>query len=178
MNATFEDSDRVLTSDILGMRMEIIKSAADSGGAVFESLTTVVPGFGGPPIHFHPKAEETFRVLSGTLDVCVGREWRQLTPGQSATVPAGVAHTLKNPSATETQFTTTYKPAYEIESFFKTMIALANKDKVTLPPKGLRSVMLASAYPGTNRSLSPPPISGLYRKTLRIQIAHLIVAPR
>ena len=149
-----------MESAVLGMRMEIITSTADSGGAVFEALTTVVPGFGGPPLHIHPKAEETFKVLSGTLEVCVGGEWRQVTAGQSVTAPAGVEHTMRNPGATETSFTATYKPAYEIEGFFRRLIALGNTEKVTLPPKGLRPVMLASmlasSYPATNLSVSPP----------------------
>ena len=40
-------------------------------------------------------------MVSGTLDVCVGGEWRKLATGESVTVPAGTPHTLRNESEAE-----------------------------------------------------------------------------
>ena len=95
------DHDRVLDFAPIGMWREITKSTADTGGELFEAINVLAPGFAGPPLHIHPRAEESYEVLSGTLEVCVGRQWRQVAPGESVTVPAGTPHTLKNGSGAE-----------------------------------------------------------------------------
>ncbi len=71
------------------MRREITRSTADTHGALVDAVDVIAPDFAGPPLHIHPTAEESYSVLSGTLDVCVDRIWRRLDAGQSATVPAG-----------------------------------------------------------------------------------------
>jgi len=48
-----------------------------------------------PPTHIHPNSE-TFDVVSGTLTVEVAGERRELAPGQSVTVAAGVEHAFRN----------------------------------------------------------------------------------
>jgi hypothetical protein len=58
-------------------------------------------------------------VLAGTLDVCVGGEWRVLKPEQSVTVPAGTAHTLKNTHAEEVRLLNVHKPPLAFERFFR-----------------------------------------------------------
>ena len=72
------DADRILDFAPIGMWWEVTRSTADTGGEAFEAVNVLAPGFGGPPLHLHPTAEESYEVLSGTLDVCVDRRWRQL----------------------------------------------------------------------------------------------------
>jgi mannose-6-phosphate isomerase-like protein (cupin superfamily) len=43
-------------------------------------------------------AEESYEIIEGALEVCDG-EWRTVRAGETATVPAGVRHTLRNASA-------------------------------------------------------------------------------
>lgn len=54
-----------------------------------------------PPLHVHPHAEESYRVLSGALEVNVEGEWRQVPAGERHSVPAGRAHTFRNEVAVE-----------------------------------------------------------------------------
>ena len=138
------DQSRVLDFAAIGMRWEITRSTADTGGAFFEAINVVAPGFGGPPLHLHPHAEETYAVTAGALDVCVAGDWRTLRAGESVTVPAGIAHTLKNPHAEEVALINVHKPALDIERFFLRMHALVCAGKLTLPPKNLRSMILIS----------------------------------
>jgi mannose-6-phosphate isomerase-like protein (cupin superfamily) len=141
---TPKDRDRILDFTPIGMWWEITKSTADTGGEFFEAINVVNPGFEGPPLHIHPKAEESYQVLAGTLDVCVGGEWRELKPGQSVTVPAGAAHTLKNTHAEEVRLLNVHKPALAFERFFRRFNTLVCETRLKLPPKDFRSVVLVS----------------------------------
>ena len=60
--------ERVLDFAPLGMWWEITRSTADTGGALFEAVNVLAPGFAGPPLHLHPEAEESYDVfdLSGS----------------------------------------------------------------------------------------------------------------
>lgn len=141
---TTKDQDRILDFAATGMWWEITNSTADTDGEFFEAINVVSPGFSGPPLHIHPHAEESYHVLEGTLDVCVGGEWRQLGAGDSATVPAGTAHTLKNPHPVEVRLRNVHKPALDFERFFRRMHALVVDGKLTLPPKNFGSLIRIS----------------------------------
>jgi mannose-6-phosphate isomerase-like protein (cupin superfamily) len=126
------------------MWWEVTKSTADTGGKLFEAVNVLAPGFAGPPLHLHPTAEESYEVVSGTLDVCVSHQWRQLAPGESVTVPAGTPHTLKNGSGAEVRLVNVHKPALAFERFFRRFHTLVSAAQLRLPPNDLRSAILVS----------------------------------
>ena len=133
-------SERIL--DFGGiMQWEITQSTADSDGALFEAVNVINPEFEGPPLHVHPVAEEVYSVTEGVLDVRVGRDWRKVSAGASATVPAGTPHTLRNTSGETVKLINVHRPAQDFERMFRRLHALVN-DGVGLPPKDLRSAML------------------------------------
>jgi mannose-6-phosphate isomerase-like protein (cupin superfamily) len=142
------------------MWWEITRSTSDTAGELFEAVNVLAPGFGGPPLHIHPFAEESYEVLSGTLDVCVGGEWRRLGPGQSVTVAAGTAHTLRNTHATEVRLVNVHKPALAFERFFRRLHALVSAGRLNLPSKDLQSLVLVSMlfvdHEREIRSAKPP----------------------
>ncbi len=144
----------------MGMWWEITRSTSDTNGELFEAINVLEPGFKGPPLHTHPAAEESYRVLSGTLDVCVDGAWRQLTPGQSVTVAAGTPHTLRNPHATEVRLLNVHKPALDFERFFRKLQSLMITGRMSLPPKDFRSLVLVSmlfvSHEKEIRSAKPP----------------------
>ncbi|MGV3530889.1 MAG: cupin domain-containing protein [Chthoniobacteraceae bacterium] len=141
---TAGENDRVLDFAATGMWWEITQSTADTHGERFEAINVIAPGFAGPPLHLHPHAEESYHVLDGTLDVCVDGKWRQLGMGEFATIPAGVAHTLRNPHAAEVRLRNEHKPALAFERFFRRMHSLVQAGKLTLPPKNFGSLILIS----------------------------------
>jgi hypothetical protein len=87
-------------------------------------------------------------------------EWRQLGPGQSATVPAGTAHTLKNPYRSEVRLRNVHKPALAFERFFRRMQTLVADGKLSLPPKNFGSLirisMLFVEHEHEIKSAKPP----------------------
>jgi mannose-6-phosphate isomerase-like protein (cupin superfamily) len=136
--------DRALDFGPVGMWWEITRSTADTGGELFEAVNVLAPDFAGPPLHIHPTAEESYPVVSGTLDVCVGGEWRRLAAGESATVPAGTPHTLRNGSGAEVRLVNVHRPALGFERFFRRLHALACSRGVSLPPRGLPLQLVAA----------------------------------
>ena len=154
------DQNRFLDFASIGMWWEITRSTSDTAGELFEAINVLAPGFAGPPLHIHPFAEESYEVLSGILDVCVGGQWRQLVPGQSVTVAAGTTHTLRNTQATEVKLVNVHKPALAFERFFRRMNVLVAAGQLNLPPKNLQSLVLVSMlfveHEREIRSAKPP----------------------
>ena len=154
------DGDRILDFAPIGMRWEVTRSTADTGGEAFEAINVLAPDFGGPPLHLHPTAQESYEVLSGTLDVCVDRRWRQLGPGESVSVAAGTPHTLRNTSGAEVRLLNVHSPALDFERFFRRLHALVCSHRMKLPPRDLRSAilvsMLFSDHPREITSVDPP----------------------
>ena len=143
------------------MVWEVVRTTEESGGEAFETINRVEPRAGGPPVHLHPTAEETYEVLAGTIDVFLDGEWRRLGPGEKVVVPPGVPHTLKNDSDQEAEIVNVHSPALRFESFFREFHRLVRTGRIKLPPKEPRSLiyfaMLFSAYPEEQRPVKPPP---------------------
>jgi mannose-6-phosphate isomerase-like protein (cupin superfamily) len=145
----------------MGMRWEITRSTADTAGELFEATNWLDPHMPGPPVHVHPTAEESYQIIEGALDVCVDGEWSTVSAGETATVPAGVPHTLRNASAEPVRIVNVHQPAQQFESFFRGMHSLIQQGKIKrLPPKEPRSAiyvaMLFGSYPNEIRTTKPP----------------------
>jgi mannose-6-phosphate isomerase-like protein (cupin superfamily) len=145
----------------IAMRWEITRSTADTGGELFEATNWLDPKLAGPPVHVHPTAEESYEVTEGALDIFVDGEWRTLRAGETATVPAGVPHTLRNATTELVRLINIHRPALQFESFFREMHALTQQGKIKrLPPKEPRSAiyvaMLFTKYPNEIRATKPP----------------------
>src|SRR5437868_12181939 len=124
------------------MRWEITRSTADTAGELFEATNWIGPEMPGPPLHVHPNADESYDVIEGALDICVDGKWRTLRAGESATAPAGVAHTLRNTTKEPVRLVNIHRPALRFESFFREMQGLIERGKIEhLPPKEPRSAI-------------------------------------
>jgi mannose-6-phosphate isomerase-like protein (cupin superfamily) len=137
----------------MGMRWEITRSTEDTAGDLFEATNWLV--------HVHPTAEESYEVVEGALEVCVDGEWRTVSAGETATVPAGVPHTLRNAGTAPVRIVNIHRPAQQFESFFRDMHSLIQRGKIKhLPPKEPRSAiyaaMLFGKYPHEIRTTKPP----------------------
>ena len=72
----------------------IARSTVHTGGELLQTVKWVDAGTGGPPVHVHPSAEESYEVLEGRLDVFIDGRWQTLRAGEKAFVPPGTPHTL------------------------------------------------------------------------------------
>lgn len=80
-----------------GETHEILETPAQTGDR-YRVQSTFAPFAKGPSAHVHPRIEERFQVVSGTLGLRVGRQRRNLAPGAVASVPPRTNHRLWNPA--------------------------------------------------------------------------------
>lgn len=81
---------------------------------VFES---VVPGWGGPPVHVHHNEDEVIHVIEEPYDFWLDGDIQRVSPGQSIFLPRGVPHTFRVASARKGRNLTMFTPA-GLEGFF------------------------------------------------------------
>lgn len=120
------------------------------------------PGHDGPPVHTHRNMEETFKVLSGTLDVWIDGTWTELKAGETYTVPPGGYHAARNHHPERAEIVHIHRPAGRMEDFFRVFCELVRSGKVKkVPPKDPRGfflmAMLFDAYREDIELLKPPP---------------------
>jgi mannose-6-phosphate isomerase-like protein (cupin superfamily) len=145
----------------MGMWWEITRSTEDTSGELFEATNWIEPQMPGPPVHVHPAAEESYAVVEGGLEVFMDGEWSPVNAGETATVAAGVSHSVRNASDKPARIVNIHQPAQRFESFFRDMHRLIHEGKIKrLPPKDPRSAiyaaMLFGKYPDEIRATKPP----------------------
>lgn len=108
--------------------------------------------------HTHPYQESGGRVLSGTVRFDVRGEERDVGPGESITIPAGVPHHFCIPGEEEAHWIGTFRPALNTAAFFETYFALARDDKLDEQgmPSLLQLAVMVPAFGAEIRPTSPP----------------------
>src|ERR671916_3388662 len=104
------------------------ETARDSNGELLSAELVVSPR-GGNPLHVHPRQEEYFKAVAGTLSVQVGEELRSLAEGEEAVVPPGTPHRWWNEADEEAHVLVELRPALNTETFFETVYGLARDGK-------------------------------------------------
>ena len=127
-----------------GLQFEIARSTEDTSGEMLELTMFFAPGMSGPPVHTHP-AEETFEVTQGTIEVLLNGGWKRVETGETAVVPRGAPHSVRNLSAEPAVVQNIHRPAAGMEAFFVDGAQLAGEGKIrSLPPKDPRSAVYAA----------------------------------
>ena len=137
------------------------KTAQDTNGELLSAELFVSPR-GGNPLHVHPRQEEYFKAVSGTLGVQVGQEHRRLREGEEAVVPPGTPHRWWNESDDkEAHVLVELRPALNSEIFFETLYGLARDGKTD--ENGVPNILQqAVTLNGVNKGeiyLAWPPVS-------------------
>ena len=99
-------------------------------------------------------------MLEGVLDVFKEDEWATVRPGETAVVPPGAPHTLRNAGAEPAKTITRIRPAGRSEAFFRDMHSLISEGKIKrLPPKepgsAIYVAMLFNRYPDEIQATGP-----------------------
>ena len=114
-----------------GSSFKVRASAAETTGERVELEISVPPNSPGPPPHFHPRQEEQWHVLQGTLSVQVDGQWRDLAEGESATIPAGHVHTLRNRTNDTVRVLDVHIPALDFQDYMMDLHRLNEEGKIT-----------------------------------------------
>jgi mannose-6-phosphate isomerase-like protein (cupin superfamily) len=154
MSQTGEMIENPVTHDRIIFRV----TAQDTNGALLAFDDFLLAGYVSPPEHVHPRQQEHFEVVSGSLGVRIAGREQVLHVGESVAVPPGTPHTIWSAGEGETQVRVEFQPALQTEVFFETMFALARAGKTD--SQGIPSIMqFASGASEYGMYVTRPPIS-------------------
>ncbi len=72
-----------------------------------------LPRGGATTPHYHPRSEEIYFILSGQGRMRIGKDERDVGPGDAIAIPPGEIHTIANTGTTTLTFLCCCAPAYE-----------------------------------------------------------------
>ena len=139
----------VIHNPVSGERVRFLKTARDTEGELLQ-FELSLPAHGSVPFeHVHPRQEERFQVLSGTVRLRVGGKERSLAAGEALVGPQGIRHFLWNDSQEEARLIIDLRPPLQFAAMLETFFGLARDGKVdkTGLPSLLRSAVIVSEYP-------------------------------
>jgi len=129
-----------------GTVFTLTRPAEETGGELIEMEITLPPGAPSPPRHFHPRQEERWEALEGTISVYVKDGWRDLREGDSVTIPVGQAHTIRNRSDRTVRVRDSHSPALDFEDYIRTLHRLARAGKLSNPRRPSTLIYFALAW--------------------------------
>ena len=114
-----------------------------------------------PGTHVHPKQEERFEVISGTLGSHVAGVERIHEAGEVVTAPAGSVHTVWNAGGEEEEVhaLVEFRPALRQETVLETVTGLARDGKTNkagVPKNPLRLALIMHDYEDEVYFAQPP----------------------
>jgi len=147
-----------IENPVTGERLVFHTTSRETDGEVVVFETFVQPDGFVAAAHVHPRQEERFEILSGTLGLRMGGEEIVAGPGKKVTIPTGTPHRFWNAGEDEVRFRCEVRPALEFERLIETMFALAADGKTNRKgmPNPLRLAVIARAHFDVVRLPFPP----------------------
>jgi mannose-6-phosphate isomerase-like protein (cupin superfamily) len=120
---------QTLTNPASGERITFRQTAASTDGALVAIDLELPAGRRVPGgLHIHPRQEERFTVVAGTMRFRLGRERVTAGPGEVIVVPAGVKHDFANAGDTDALIRVEIRPALQMERLFETAVNSPSED--------------------------------------------------
>jgi mannose-6-phosphate isomerase-like protein (cupin superfamily) len=113
-----------------GSDYTITASAGETGGSFVEMEILLPPNAITPPLHIHPKQEEDYEVLAGTLEVHFEGDWQRLTEGESMTIARGTPHTFRNGSGLRVRVRNVHRPALGFQDYLEEVHSLMQEGRI------------------------------------------------
>lgn len=147
-----------LENPVTGERLTFVETAASTNGERVVVDLELVAGGKVPGTHVHPKQEETFEVLAGTMKFLYGTKKIVAQAGETVVVPAGKVHNFANAGDETAHVRVTISPALKMEEMFETTVALAEEGNVTKSgmPKPLELALFVREFSDEARAPFPP----------------------
>jgi quercetin dioxygenase-like cupin family protein len=147
-----------LENPVTGEKLTFVETAESTGGERVVVDLELAAGGKVPGVHIHPKQEEKFEVLQGTMKFRYGMKKVVAEAGETVVVPPGKVHDFANAGDTAALVRVTISPALKMEEMFKTNVALANEGKVTKSgmPKPLELALFVREFDDEVRAPFPP----------------------
>jgi quercetin dioxygenase-like cupin family protein len=113
-----------IENPLSGEQITFEETGAETGGQYLAGKILLAPKGIGPPEHVHPKIEEQFRVVSGTLSTRVAGRKRTYGPGEEFTVPPGTPHRWWNETPEPVVIAYRVSPALPLDRFLENVFAM------------------------------------------------------
>jgi len=137
----------------------LLVTGEESNNAIFQ-FEAVVPAGGGPPAHVHTREDESFYIVSGSLEILMGDKAYQARRGDFVYIPRGTPHRFKNVGTDTAVQLVTFAPA-GMEGFFREVFPEAKDRKVAPPPVTDELIRkMNEAAPKYGIEFLPPPDAG------------------
>src|SRR3954469_19080987 len=119
-----------LENPVTGEKLTFVETAASTNGERVVVDLELAAGGKVPGAHIHPKQEEKFEVLQGTMKFRYGMKKIVAQVGETGVAPAGKVHDFANGGDDTARVQVTITPALKMEEMFETNVTLANEGKV------------------------------------------------
>ena len=139
---------KIIFNQKSGQLIKFIRVSKDTEGKLLEMNATFPPKSDPPPLHYHPKQTECFRVISGTLTVNVRGNILILKQGEMLKIEPNIRHSMWNESTNKTIVNWQVRPALQTEYLLETLTGLANDNRTNALglPTLLQRVITARKY--------------------------------
>ena len=147
-----------LENPVTGEKLTFVETAASTDGArVVVDLELAADGKV-PGVHVHPKQEEKFEVLQGTMKFRYGMKTIVAGPGETLVVPAGKIHNFANAGDEPSQCRVEIRPALKMEQLFETTVRFAQEGRTNSKgmPKPLDLALFVEEFKDEVRAPFPP----------------------
>ena len=110
------------------VRLEFLRTHADTDGAHHEMRATYRPGSPFPPAHLHPRQDECFEVREGALLFVIDGAHQRVAAGETIDVPRGSVHQARNDGDVPAVAIWRTSPARRTAEFFLAAAAARQRD--------------------------------------------------
>jgi quercetin dioxygenase-like cupin family protein len=149
----------VYENRVTGERAVVLRGDEDGAGQSGLVHLTVKPGGAVAGEHVHPRVQERFRLISGTLNARLNGVDRTLAAGDEATVPAGMAHDWWNAGDDDASVLVELSPPVpRFEAMIATLFGLANAGRTNAKglPNPLQLALVAQEFADVIQFTKPP----------------------
>jgi mannose-6-phosphate isomerase-like protein (cupin superfamily) len=114
---------------LTGVSGTVLAGSDDPGSARNRCEVVLPPGARLLAPHAHPEAHERLRVVEGRIALRIGRERRELGPGDEADIPAGTVHDWWNAGPGAARVVVDTAPGARFEALMTTLIGLVHEGR-------------------------------------------------
>ena len=150
-----------LVNPVTGLRTVFRETARTTSDELLQVDWIGRPGWTTGPDHVHPRQEERFEVLCGTLGLRADGVERDLGPGDVIVVWAGMPHAAWNAGDDEVHVLVDFRPALRTETAFVTLAGLARDGRTTsagVPRDPLRLAVVLREFEDEIVFVRPPAV--------------------
>ena len=150
---------QTLENPASGERITFRQTSANTGGELL-AIDLELPANRRVPggQHIHPKQEERFEVVEGTMRFRMGRKRVVAGPGEVVVVPPGQKHDFANVGDDDALVRVEVRPALKMEQLFETAVGLAEQGRTMLGgiPRPLDLALFTQEFEDEVQGAFPP----------------------